>query len=254
MSDQRKDDDFFVGYAPEMPAMDRRFFMGAGIALTLGSAGLAGAVAAAQRAVGPGQWDLEDKDWTGTIVADPYPALITRDIEEGTVRTAFLACSGKCGVRRRLTAMEGGPATVRGSLIHRGRHAMLSVVDGPDWIAPAPEATNLPPLPERERLTDLALDGMILDLKCWFGAMRPAEGKVHKACATLCIRGGIPAGFYARDRDGNMNVFVLTQNGQPVGHDILPLVADPVRITGQAYAMGDALFLDVTEPEGIRRI
>ena len=34
--------------------------------------------------------------------------------------------------------------------------------------------------------------GEIVDPKCFFGVMKPGEGKPHKDCAIRCILGGIP--------------------------------------------------------------
>jgi len=43
--------------------------------------------------------------------------------------------------------------------------------------------------------------GEIIDPKCWLGAMKPGSGLVHKACAELCIRGGIPP-FFVGNAEG----------------------------------------------------
>ena len=50
-------DDFFIGWA-ETPKVDRRFFFGAGLGLLAGTAALASGVAALQRPVGPGAWNM----------------------------------------------------------------------------------------------------------------------------------------------------------------------------------------------------
>lgn len=252
MSDKN---DFFIGWSPDTPKADRRFFLGAGLALTLGAGGLAALVAREQNAVGPGSWDQAAvKDYTGMVTVEPYPMLTTKDID-GTPITAFLACLGKCGVKPRLNSMKDGPVTVEGSLIQRGRHAMIAVSDSPDWITPLDGAAADPELalPPLEALGDVALSGEILDTKCWFGAMRPSEGKVHKACAALCIRGGLPPALYAKDTSGRTRLLIMTNQGEAHGWDILPFVADPVRVAGQAYACGDILFLD-SPVSGISRI
>ena len=75
--------------------------------------------------------------------------------------------------------------------------------------------------------------------------MRPAEGKVHKACAALCIRGGIPPAFFARGSDGQGALMIMTDRGRAHGPGLLPWVADPVRVSGSIQRVGDLLVLDV---------
>jgi hypothetical protein len=237
--------DFFIGWAEEMPPRDRRFFLRAGLALTAGAGALGAAIAAAQRPPGPGNWDQTIREWRGIASAEPYSMLRTRDLD-GSPRTAMLSCMGKCGVAARIGSYAGQPVIVRGSLISRGRHAMIAVAEESEWISADEGAQPDAELevPEAEPLGDVALAGEILDSKCWFGAMRPSEGKVHKACASLCIRGGIPPALFARDASGAAAFLILTLNGAAHGEDLLEYVADPVRIGGRAYARGDLTFLD----------
>jgi len=85
---------------------------------------------------------------------------------------------------------------------------------------------------------------MIMDSKCFFGVIRPARGKTHKACASLCIRGGIPTSFWARSSDGRESVILMTDaQGDPMPDDILPMVADPVAVEGEIVRVGDLLQL-----------
>lgn len=238
-------DDFFIGWA-ETPKPDRRFFLGAGLALLAGTGAGAATLAALQTPPGRGIWNQGDvRDWRGVVTAEPYAMLRTRDLD-GTPRTALLSCLGKCGVAARIGALAGQPAVVKGSLIQRGEHAMIAVVDGMDWIA-ADETGEADPalaFPAPEALGETELAGEILDSKCWFGAMRPSEGKVHKACAALCIRGGIPPAFFARDGAGRGALMIMTDGGLAHGETLLPFIADPVRITAELRRAGDLLYVD----------
>jgi hypothetical protein len=241
----QKDNDFFVGYA-DTPATDRRFFLTAGLGLMAGTLAMAGGIAALQTRPGPGSWNMAGvRDWTGLVTGAPYAMLRTADLD-GTPRTALLSCLGKCGVGARVGALEGRHVRVRGSLIARGRHIMIAVPETEmDWIAPLDGPAD-PALafPSPEPPTEIDLAGEILDSKCWFGAMRPSEGKVHKSCAALCIRGGLPPAFYARDTGGRGALMIMTDGGHAHGHDLLPFVADPVRVRGQVKRWGDLLLLE----------
>jgi hypothetical protein len=235
----------FIGWADTPPA-DRRFFLRAGLALTAASGALGLGLAALQQRPGSGQWDPDAvREWRGFVSAEPYAMLRTLDLGGGS-RTALLACLGKCGVAARIGALAGRAVVVKGSLIQRGLHSMIAVDEAGDWIrldSPMGNAQGLS-FPAAEPLGAVSLQGEILDSKCWFGAMRPAIGKVHKACAALCIRGGIPPAFFARGRAGRNTLMLMTHAGRAHGPDLLSLVADPVRVAGQVLRLGDLLLLD----------
>ena len=74
--------------------------------------------------------------------------------------------------------------------------------------------------------------------------MRPADGKVHKACASLCIRSGLPPAFFAKDKAGKSALMIMTNAQTAHGDDLLPFVADPVKIEGDVYQWGNLLVLD----------
>ncbi len=237
--------DFFIGYA-KTPARDRRFFLLAGLGLMAGTAATAAGLAAIQNRPGPGTWAMGDvRDWTGIVTSEPYAMLRSADVD-GVPKTVLLSCLGKCGVGPRLGGLEGRMVRIRGSLIARGQHAMIAVPEMEmDWIAPldgGPDPALAFPAPEV--LTDIDLAGEILDSKCWFGAMRPSQGKVHKSCAALCIRGGLPPAFFARDRSGRAALMILTENGRAHGEGVLPFVADPVRLQGRVSRWGNLLLVD----------
>lgn len=237
-------DDFFIGWA-DTPTPDRRFFLASGLALLGGTAVTATTLSSRQSAPGRGIWTMGDvRDWHGVITATPYPMLRTLDLD-GTPRTVLLSALGKCGVSARIGALAGQSVVVQGSLIARGRNAMIAVKDGLDWIARAAPNTeaNLT-FPQIETLGDVTLRGEILDSKCWFGAMRPSAGKVHKSCASLCIRGGLPPAFYVKDRKNQKVLMIMTDRGHGHSTDLLPFVADPVEITATAQRWGNLILLD----------
>ena len=255
MARPEPDDPFFIGWA-ETPPADRRFFLRLGLGLMAGTAGLGAGLAALQRAPGAGDWDPDQvREWRGIVTASPYALLRSRDLGGGVPRTALLSCLGKCGVAAQIGALESQPVVVTGSLIQRGQHSMIAVDEQGPWLRrderAAPDADLA--LPASEALGEVSLSGEILDSKCWFGAMRPSDGKVHKACASLCIRGGIPPAFFARGPAGRSALTILTDGGRAHGPTLLALVADPVHIAGRLSRRGDLLILDAPV-SAIRRL
>ncbi len=237
--------EMFVGYLPT-PTVDRRFLLAA---LPLGVAALTEAswlVASKLQDPGAGEWRTgEIHQITGGLVTHPYPMIRTPafDAPYG-VRTALLVATGKCNSSLSVGNDKSRPMTASGVLIQRKDRQMLEVPPfSEDWLTPANvvlprEVTN----PSEERLGAHKLAGQIMDSKCFFGVMRPGRGKTHKACASLCIRGGIPPSFWARDRAGGERVLLLTDEfGGPVPKEILPYVADPVEAEGEIVRIGDLL-------------
>jgi hypothetical protein len=255
MSSRPPDDErFFIGWADTPPA-DRRFFLRAGLGLTTAAAGLGFGLAAVQSAPGKGSWDPEAvREWRGIVSAEPYAMLRTHDLG-GEPRTALLSCLGKCGVAARIGALAGVPVVLTGSLIQRGPHAMIAVDEVGDWIRrdSAAQLDAALKFPAQQALGDVNLAGEILDSKCWFGAMRPSSGKVHKACASLCIRGGIPPAFFARGPRQQEALMIMASGGRAYGPELLPLVGDAVRLRGRVFRQGDLLVLD-TPLASIQRV
>ena len=245
---------FFIGWSADTPAVDRRFFLGSGAGLMLAAGGLAFGLARHQNTPNSGRWDMGDiREWRGIATAEPYSMLRTRDFD-GTPRTLLLGCQGKCGVAARIGALAGKPVIVKGSPIVRGEQAMIAVIDGMDWITEDPEGTLAGlAFPETQAVQDVTLQGQILDTKCWFGAMSPAEGKVHKACAALCIRGGIPPAFFVKDVADQKALMIMTDRGLAHGDDLLAYVGEPVELTGQLQRRGDQFLID-GPVSGIRRL
>ncbi|MDZ4760758.1 MAG: hypothetical protein SGJ21_06775 [Alphaproteobacteria bacterium] len=237
-----REQDFFIGWA-ETPKPDRRFLLGASLGLlTLSGVGAA-LLARSQAPVGTGSWDMSDvRTFSGMLVREPYPMLLTNAFSDAP-RTAFLVTNGKTGVQRRLGALADGPVNVMGSVIQRGASAMIAAIDGDAWIAPAPSVA----VPEfatwaEEDLGEVLLVGEVLDAKCWFGAMRPSSGKVHKACAALCVRGGLPPAFCSGGTicgESSEAPLLLRADGGPHGEELLELVADPVHAIGRLVRVGD---------------
>jgi len=235
-----KREDFFIGWNAETPRVDRRFMLGASLALIAGGGAMGGTLAADRPPVGAGVWEQgEARSLNGLLSLAPYPSLRTIDLD-GAPRTVFLATSGKTAPRI-AASLANRMVRIDGTLIQRGRQAMMAV----DELRPSAAAHNLADLtpPVAVDRGPVLLVGEILDAKCWFGAMRPGYGKTHKACAALCARGGLPLAFCQLGAcgDGAEAPLLLDQDGRAFGRAVLPLVADPVVLRGRMLEAGDVM-------------
>ena len=245
----------FIGWA-KAPMADRRFLLAAlplaGLGAVLGARALADAMGdpgAGRRVSGP------VARLTGVLAATPYPMLYVEDAAAPSgVRTILIVAEGKCTSALKLAARSNQVVTAAGKLIERGERRMLEVPLALDrWLEASGAAVKLPPL-RAESLGRAELAGQIMDTKCFFGVMRPSVGKTHKACATLCIRGGIPPSFWVRRRDGQESVLLMTDaSGAALGEAILPLVAERVAAQGELVRVGDIVQFRA-DPSAYRRI
>src|SRR5262249_668401 len=139
----------------------------------------------------------------------------------------------------------GRPVRVTGTFLHRDDRWMFELAEGDKGLRPLTDAEQrqLPSLslPSHELVAErVTLRGELIDPKCYLGAMKPGSGKTHKACASLCIAGGIPPMLVTRGPDRRETFYLLTTSeGGPAGSMVLPFVGDPVEITGRLERQGD---------------
>ncbi|NOU61398.1 hypothetical protein [Marinifilum caeruleilacunae] len=109
--------------------------------------------------------------------------------------------------------------------------------------------------PKIEKLGVNSIKGEIVDSKCYFGAMRPGFGKTHRACAVRCISGGIPPVLAATNYSGEVNYFLIRgSEKEAINKEVLPYVAEPVRLTGELVKIDDWMVIYVNPKSGIERV
>ena len=226
----RNQDDFFVGYLATPPRVSR-FLRQAVPPILLIALTAAGLIAARQRDPGNGEWDSQDRQLEGTLMTQPYPILQSRD-----GRTCVLVAEGKHAIDLPATATDGATVRVGGTIIQRGTLRLLEVKNITVSSTSSPGVKS--PTFSGEIRT---FHGEVVDPKCFAGAMKPGDGKTHKACAALCLRGGIPPAFVADSGE----MFLLT--GLSVDQLIL-IVGEPVELKGIPSTIGEIPILRVTQP------
>jgi hypothetical protein len=188
----------------------------------------------------PGGGDFTgDKAITGTLIADPYPMIVT----DNDHHTILLSGGGKQGVQAKARPLDGQHVHATGAGVKRGDRDMLLV----DQLQPAP-GEALPPA--REPLGSWRLTGEICDGKCSLGVMRPGNKAAHKACANVCLIGGVPPVFITTTPVLGTQYLLM---GDPQNRTLPDALRDYVAITttmeGTLERIGDALVFrtDVTK-------
>ena len=254
MPHDRRSDPIFVGYLPT-PKKDHVFLKTILPLLLILTAIVAAAVSTEQPNPGTGVWDTgHELKLEGQLVPGPYPILRVKDSERTAgIRTWLLAEQGKIGVQNRVTALGvTGPTDViaRGYRIERDGQGMLELIAGANALVISETQTTSMPEQEKTPRKHVSITGEIIDPKCWLGVMKPGFGKPHKACATLCIEGGIPPMFIWINESGSRTrALLLGPNGEQIVDRIRSRIADPITIEGNLETWDDLHVLKVDAEE-----
>ena len=269
--------EFYVGYLDETPPGISRFARRAVIGLLLLAAALGAGLALLLERFDEGVFEYGTvREYSGELLVDPHPRLLTAD---GPAGGYLLVAEGKHAIavhRPPSLPWKSHPAVearLSGALIRNPEAAMLEVHSLQVTSGPIASETDSDSAGDSEGGTirlqvgsgDAAVEtdpaqpgdtpvlrmagmrtfiGEIVDTKCYLGAMKPGRGKPHRDCASLCIRGGIPAALLVRTESGDrallhlMNLF-----GQPIGREVLEWVGEPVEVTGILRRHDDRLVL-----------
>ena len=143
----------------------------------------------------------------------------------------LLVGAGKFGPPDVIRGHAGERVRFQGSLIYRDGVAMVEMNEpGSFQVLGAGSPATVEPVTQLGRAV---FTGELVDTKCFFGVMRPATGKVHQACAVLCLSGGVPPGLLVRDAAGNGVVILLAgPRGQPLDYDV-EWAARTIRVAGE---------------------
>lgn len=233
-------DEFYIGYLPSMPGGVARRVRTAVIGLAAAGALGAGLAAASLSSPGPAVWEDDAREHAGVIVCDPYPILLTPASGGGGSGGAVaLVESGKIGAGARCTSLTGHAATVVGTILRRDGARVLEIGEGAADFKDAGPAPSAPPAPTD--LGPLTIEGEVLDVKCFLGAMKPGDGKIHKACAIRCVAGGIPPALAVYGPDGAATPYLLADDrGGAINAEMLLFVGERVRVSGRAFRYGGA--------------
>ncbi|MEM6824079.1 MAG: hypothetical protein AAF566_03115 [Pseudomonadota bacterium] len=245
----QKEAPFFVGYLPVPKAL--RGFLGVVAAGMLGFFGVLGwAMGTSQDDPGPGAFQGGRQTVTGILETTPYPVV---HILEGTDalppgHTLMLAGGGKNGAMPQAEGLDGRLVVASGTLLKRGELDMLQLRGGRRGLA---EEEGEGSSPEPEDLGRWRLAGEICDGKCLAGAMRPGRGLAHKACANLCLIGGVPPVFVSSQPIGGEEFLMITgPDGTELPEAAYDWTAQFISVEGRITRHG-SLLVFALDPETI---
>lgn len=238
-------DDFYVGYLPVPRRVKRIVFAGVGLIL-IGIIGAAIVIAGQQSDPGKGHWAMGEYDvYEGVLLEKPYAMLVVNG------RPHLLVTEGKSVPMEQVKGLDGQRVRLRASILERDGRRMLAVPGGEDVIEVIGAAELNYELVSTNNSVELV--GEIIDPKCYLGAMKPGGGKTHKACAALCLRGGIPPMLVERSADGTETYYLLVPDSENILDRVVDTVGEPVRVSGVRGMIGDLITLRI-RPSSIERL
>lgn len=252
-------DELYVGYQKKAPPGIARFYRRLAIGAVLGCALLGALVAWTMAPLAEARFEFGTVEaYEGLLTSEPAPMLIGVSVEEGGLqgdaepREYLLVELGKHGAQPRVSELDGRMVRLSGTRSYRGEQTLLELTDDP--IEPLDESVESPMPPDAMAGEEVELVGEIVGAKCFLGVMVPGEGKNHRDCAALCIRGGIPAMFLARDESGQEAAFLLLDGyGEPFDEDNLDQVGVPLSLRGRV-AEGESFPVLYSERESWERL
>ncbi len=250
-------DEFFIGYAPPMPAGIARFVGKIVTGLVTGLLGWAAVVAAGHVPLDGGTFEFgRPQGFTGTIGEHPYPALRLDETEHTTSATLLLVAPGKHGADALVRGLDGRHVALRGTRIRRGALTMIELEPG-SLVSEERKGSKLQPsIPDGKTSGAAAVmvTGEVVDSKCFLGVMVPGSGKTHKDCASLCLRGGVPPALFVHDRAGESALMLLEEtSGAAIGARAPQVAGEAVQMSGKLQRQGGWLILK-TDPSAWRTV
>jgi len=248
-------DEFYVGYNSRAPRQTAVFIKRVVAILGIGICGLALILAWSQKKFSSSVFDYGiNSTVEGYYFSKPVPHLavplgITSEGKE-LFQNVLLVGFGKAGAVGVITKLknqegksfEGAKIELTGFMIYGDGKALLQVSeeDNSNMVF---LSGVMPPGQSIDSTGVTSLDGEIVDPKCYFGVMKPGEGKAHRSCAIRCVAGGIPPVFHASDRDEYF--LIVNEKWQPVNNEALSLIGDQISITGKEIVWNDWRILKV---------
>lgn len=241
-------DPFFIGWSPTLPRGLRGFLAVVAAVVLAAAAALGLALSASIDDPGAGDWAAGDQTLQGTITTLPYPLLyLPPTARHPAGHAVLLAGNGKTGAEVE-PALAGHLVEATGAMLKRGSIDMMQVGDDPGLRQAVGE--GMPPAPVQ--LGRWRLVGEICDGKCWTGAMRPGSGIAHKACANLCLVGGLPPVLVTTAPVAGSTFLLLADaDGGPMPEALQRLVGVGITVDGDVERRGDLLVLRVA-PASVR--
>lgn len=263
-------DEFYIGYQPVAPPGYKKFVHLLLFTLVVIMYITASVIVSNQLDFSAGIFERKKlTEVEGVLMLEPFPAIRTyygKDLNGNpAIKTIPLVNYGKFGAEPIIEAVaksNSAPLSIlwvklRGKLIYNKGVTLMELSEKDKSILQVIK-TDGKPIAELSagtatEMDSVTLSGQIIDPKCYFGVMKPGEGKPHSDCAIRCIAGGIQPMLMLRNSKGEETYFILRDTaGMPLNNRILSYIGMPVDISGRVRNVDDWMILNTDPLSGIR--
>ena len=199
-------DDFYIGYRKEAPPTLARFVRIASVVVIPLVVVIAGTIGASQQMADRGTYGLGGSG--PLLVGLAHDPILLGVPDDDNSRAVLLVGRGKHGPPSHVQDRSNSYAGFHGTIVERDGVRMFEMGTEVEFLLIRPPSSKV----EIKMIGDVTVEGELIDTKCFLGAMNPAHGKVHRGCAALCLRGGVPPGLAIHEPDGSTRVVVLNAN------------------------------------------
>ncbi len=265
----KNEDEFYIGWMPKAPKHTKQFLRKYIAVILIGVALLGITLALSQKQFATSNFEYGTLTQVkGIYFNHPIPMLkvfagkdVFGDLSYISIPLVGYGKHGADGVMAALekennTSLNQREITLSGTLLYHDGKTILQV-DGNDkplkYLGSVVTSSEL--LPKEKKLGPIEVKGEIIDPKCYFGVMKPGEGKPHRDCAIRCILGGIPPMLAVKNKQGEANYYLIVgPKGEKMNTQVQDYVAEPVVLQAEAFQYDDWVVLYVKDKQPIRRI
>jgi len=261
-----KHDEFFIGWMPKAPEGFSKHVKKALMVLMVIVAFTGILLSLMQRKFGTGNFEFGKlTEVKGIYFNAPVPFLKAINGKDIFGNPSFITIPligfGKFGAagtideiqKQKGISLDRKEVTMKGTLLYNDGKLLMQIDANDSFLVSLGGDAEASLLPVSKDMGELTLRGEIVDPKCFFGVMKPGEGKPHKDCAIRCILGGIPPVLKVTDEKGNENYYLIAgPNGEKMNEVVKDFVAEPVTINAKVVKYDDWIVLYVRE-KGIAR-
>ena len=260
--------DFYIGWMPKAPGIFSTFIKRYLAVLTTVVVALGVTLALLQKKFGTGTFEFGKlTQIRGVYLKTPVPVIkvingrnIWGQVSYLTIPLVGYGKHGADGIisdieKEKGVVLDKKEITLEGTLLYNDGKTILQIDKNDRPVVSIGEAASKEVLPQLEDIGFRKVKGEIVDPKCYFGVMKPGEGKPHRDCAIRCILGGIPPVFHVQNENGANNYYLIVgPHGEKMNEAVQDYVAEPTEISARLVKYDDWIVMFVERKESIHRI
>jgi hypothetical protein len=261
------DKDFYIGWMPAAPASFAKHTKRVVLLMLLIFITIAIVLGLLQKKFSNAVFEFGKlTELKGVYLDEPVPSIkvvrTKNPFDKDKYITIPLVCYGKAGAVQLIRELEAARTTsfdkreivLRGTLLYNDGKTLLQIDKQENPLISIGPGAGKEILPVQELIGTITLKGEVVDPKCYFGVMKPGEGKPHKDCAIRCLSGGIPPVMHVVNARGEDQYYLLRGSTETITHLIRNFIAEPVSLTGKVVKQDDWMIIYLDDDVQVKRI